>query len=230
MHVLRHPFADGYWNKPTYLLSLVIEELAKPPQERLEWLVYGLSHPFPTGCRLLIARIQVNTPHQRWADADTIILNKEIPLDIFLPPPDMEQIHCVVSKDHNGLNTGVLFLQVHQWTVSFLIETIGYPLYQPEQDLGSSADQTSMDRVLSKTIDGPEGKGYQDGWIYTPRSWTNAYEWGRDFEGHVGTLLIHFPGMSIAKMAPTTTGAAPMPKLAAPAPVTALWSLDLEAW
>lgn len=39
MHVLHHDIAVGYWNKPSYLLSLVIQELAKPPSDRAEWLM-----------------------------------------------------------------------------------------------------------------------------------------------------------------------------------------------
>lgn len=38
-HILRQDITAGFWNKPTYLLGLVIQELAKPPQDRLEWLV-----------------------------------------------------------------------------------------------------------------------------------------------------------------------------------------------
>lgn len=39
MHVLRHEITGGYWNKPSYLLSLVVNELAKPPEERTEWIM-----------------------------------------------------------------------------------------------------------------------------------------------------------------------------------------------
>ena len=40
-HILRHEIAGGYWNKPSYLLSLVVNELGKPPGERTEWLMYS---------------------------------------------------------------------------------------------------------------------------------------------------------------------------------------------
>lgn len=39
MHVLEEDISVGYWNKPSYVLSLVIQELAKSPDERLEWLM-----------------------------------------------------------------------------------------------------------------------------------------------------------------------------------------------
>lgn len=40
MHVLRQDISVGFWNKPSYLMSLVINELAKPAGERMEWLMY----------------------------------------------------------------------------------------------------------------------------------------------------------------------------------------------
>lgn len=39
MHVLRQDISVGFWNKPAYLLSLVINELAKHPEDRVEWLM-----------------------------------------------------------------------------------------------------------------------------------------------------------------------------------------------
>jgi hypothetical protein len=42
MHVLREDISVGFWNKPSYLISLVINELAKPAGERMEWLMYVL--------------------------------------------------------------------------------------------------------------------------------------------------------------------------------------------
>lgn len=39
MHILRRNFSEGYWNKPYYILSLVIQELAKPPEQRTDWLM-----------------------------------------------------------------------------------------------------------------------------------------------------------------------------------------------
>lgn len=42
MHILRQDISIGFWNKPSYLMSLVINELAKPAGERMEWLMYVL--------------------------------------------------------------------------------------------------------------------------------------------------------------------------------------------
>lgn len=107
----------------------------------------------------------------------------------------MKDIHLVAAQDQNGLNTGIMFLHVHPWTISFLTETLGYPLYLPEIDLGRSADQEGMRRILNKTSGGPNGQGYADGVAYLPRPWINTYEWDWAYEGKKGDLLVHFPGL-----------------------------------
>ncbi|KAJ5757108.1 Galactosyl transferase [Penicillium nucicola] len=163
MHVLREDISVGFWNKPSYLLALVISELAKPAGERMEWLM--------------------------WVDADSIILNNDVPAEVFLPPSDLKDIHLVTAKDQNGLNTGIMFMHVHPWTISFLTETLGYPLFHSKIDLGRSADQEAMGRVLNKTTEGPAGQGYASGVAYLPRPWINTYEQER------GDLLVHFPGL-----------------------------------
>jgi hypothetical protein len=40
MQVLRREIVGGVWDKISYLLSLVLQEMAKPPSERDEWLWY----------------------------------------------------------------------------------------------------------------------------------------------------------------------------------------------
>lgn len=39
MRVLEEDIVGNYWNKPSYILSQVVAELAKPPQERAEWFM-----------------------------------------------------------------------------------------------------------------------------------------------------------------------------------------------
>lgn len=39
MLVLRQDIAAGFWNKPTYLLTAVVNELSKPADERIEWMM-----------------------------------------------------------------------------------------------------------------------------------------------------------------------------------------------
>jgi len=38
--ILRQDLATGFWNKPTFLLDMLTQELMKPAYERAEWLMY----------------------------------------------------------------------------------------------------------------------------------------------------------------------------------------------
>lgn len=37
--VLREQMLEGFWSKPAYILSLLLQEMAKPELERLQWLL-----------------------------------------------------------------------------------------------------------------------------------------------------------------------------------------------
>lgn len=125
----------------------------------------------------------------RWVDADLVILNPLVPLEIFLPPAwDFEHIHFVGNKDQNGLNTGTFFLHVHEWSVKFLAKSLTFPMYYPEIDLGNSMDQVAMARVLNESE-------FSNAALFQPRVWYNTYEWHHGFEGDRGNLLVHFPGL-----------------------------------
>lgn len=76
-----------------------------------------------------------------------------------------------------------------------LAETLGYPLYLPDKDLGRNADQEAMVRIFKKTTGGPDGKGYADNVVFMPRPLINAYQFQNSYEGDRGSLLVHFPGL-----------------------------------
>jgi hypothetical protein len=75
MHVLSQNVFGSFWNKQYYLLSVVMQELAKRPSERVHWFMYNSS---------IFAVLR-----SRWYDGDTIVLNPRIPVEIFLPPADL---------------------------------------------------------------------------------------------------------------------------------------------
>ncbi|KAK4901923.1 hypothetical protein LTR49_027160 [Elasticomyces elasticus] len=169
LKVLREHLAAGSWNKPTYILHVLAQELIKPPSERAEWLM--------------------------WVDADWIIINPAISSEVFLPPSDLSHIHFIGTRDHIGPNTGIFYLRVSPWSVSFLVETQGMPLYESDLELGRSADQEAMGKTLSKEKGEPIGEGYREGMAYVPRTWINTYEWRHAYEGQRGDMLVHFPGL-----------------------------------
>ena len=45
MFILRENLLHGLWSKPAYILSVLLQELAKPKESRLKWLMYVC--PFP---------------------------------------------------------------------------------------------------------------------------------------------------------------------------------------
>lgn len=116
---LRTSVVDDLWNKPAYLLSIILNELRKAEHERTEWLF--------------------------WFDRDTVILNPCIPLHIFLPPQD--DIDLVISNDFNGLNNGVFAVRVCDWSVRLLCTILGYRELRPDEELPLS-EQSAMERVL----------------------------------------------------------------------------------
>jgi hypothetical protein len=129
-----------------------------------------------------------NLSASRWFDADSILINPKIPLEIFLPPPDFDHINFLTTKDHNGLNTGVFFMRVDPWSVTFLTKSMGLPMFRADIDLGFSIDQEAMANVFQESE-----YGYAR--IYQPRQWFNTYEFDHGYEGKKGNMLVHFPGL-----------------------------------
>ena len=117
-----------------------------------------------------------------------MIINPKIPLEIFLPPDSYEHIHFVGNKDENGLNTGVFFLRVHEWSVRMLAKTVAFPMFRGDVDLGRSADQNAMAIILNES-------DFRSAILYQPRIWYNTYEFHHGYEGKKGNLLVHFPGL-----------------------------------
>ncbi|GIZ49638.1 hypothetical protein CKM354_001266700 [Cercospora kikuchii] len=168
LHILRQQLLDDVWSKPAYILSLLLRELAKPESERLEWLL--------------------------WVDADTVLLNPHIPIDVFLPPPDseFEDIHLVYSNDWNGLNNGVFPVRVNQWAVNLFSAIVSYRHYRPTDEL-VFRDQSAMDNLLHHPTFSPHI-------VQAPQRWFNAYQGEHNetlapFQLRRGDFLVHFAGI-----------------------------------
>lgn len=113
----------------------------------------------------------------------------------FLPPDDFSQYHFLAAKDWNGLNAGVFFIRVHQWSVDFMTEVMAEPLLKPNVE-HIYLEQGDMARVLGK----PK---YRDNVVYQPRMWYNTYSKGpadaEDPEVVLGDMQVHFPGLADKK-------------------------------
>ena len=129
---------------------------------------------------------------RRWVDADTIVMNPNIPLDIFLPPAEFPHLHLLVTADPHGLNNGVFFIKVHPWSIELLSAVVAYRVFRPDTEL-QYRDQSALDNVLKE-------KHFRKNFLLLPQRWFNAI-WGelnddstRSFQVRRGDLLVHFPG------------------------------------
>ncbi|KAI0124093.1 hypothetical protein BJ170DRAFT_686461 [Xylariales sp. AK1849] len=127
-YVLRCSLISVQYSKPAYVLSIILQELVKPPCERLDWLV--------------------------WHDADLVLMNSEIPLEAFLPPPEFDHIHLIVTNDLSGLNSGVFFIRVNEWSVSYLTASLSYKSWDPNFP-SMKEEQAIMDGILQRARDYP---------------------------------------------------------------------------
>ena len=190
MHVLCRPIVDGMWNKQALILSILLQEMEKPIEERLGWIF--------------------------WADGDTVVLDVcRNPLTFLQPPeardnigPDGSatdtKIDLLIAKDHNGINAGVFLARVNRWSVDFFSDVLAFRDFRPDVNL-PFVEQSAMDNLLQ------ENK-YKKKVKYVPQHWFNAYgakegiaeeflnlndaselpEWA----ARKGDFLIHFAGCS----------------------------------
>ncbi|RDW65214.1 hypothetical protein BP5796_09906 [Coleophoma crateriformis] len=173
MYVLRENILRGLWSKPAYISAVIEQELAKPPSKRLKWLF--------------------------WTDADLVLMNPNIPLDIFLPPePEFKHIDVLVTKDVNGLNNGVFAVRVNANAARLFSAVVSWKIYKPDVRLKYN-DQSALENLLS-----------QDLWVnktaWMPQRWINAYpvkmlnattltnKKPLKYNFRAGDLLIHFAG------------------------------------
>ncbi|KAK4696768.1 hypothetical protein P7C71_g1207, partial [Lecanoromycetidae sp. Uapishka_2] len=156
---------SGVFKKPLYLLSLVINELAKPAYERAEWIV--------------------------WIDGDTIILNPNIRWEHFLPPSDpvFSDIHFIGSQDWNGFNCGVFFMRVSEWSVHMLTDVSAFPRLRNEIKLYGQPDQNAMKHVFR--MEGRSDNIVYEPKVWF-NAYHNGDK--NETEPRDGDLLVHFAG------------------------------------
>lgn len=192
VRVMCDPIVDKLWNKPAFILQLLMREMLKPEKERLEWI--------------------------QWVDRDTLILDQCRPISSFLPPTrsrfgswwyDNRRQHAdqqenatylLVNNDMNGLNNGVFLLRVNHWAIDLFTAILAFRHYKPDVDLPFT-EQSAMEHVIHT----PQ---FKDQTRFIPQHWFNAYEQGgpllfagRDDDTGLeeefvrrGDYLVHFAG------------------------------------
>jgi mannan polymerase II complex MNN10 subunit len=125
IHILCEQLADGAWNKIAFLLHLLMKEMLKPEQERLEWIM--------------------------WMDRDVIILDACRPLSMFLPPagPEFDHINLITNHDAGGLNAGVFLFRVNDWSIELFNTVLAFRYFRPGQQL-ALAEQSAMAIIIQE--------------------------------------------------------------------------------
>ncbi|KAH7128068.1 galactosyl transferase GMA12/MNN10 family-domain-containing protein [Dactylonectria estremocensis] len=194
LEVLCSAVIDSVWNKPAFILALLLEEMMKPPEERLEWIF--------------------------WVDQDTLILDQCRPVSSFLPPEALQadamagrgtdgsrnepkdETHLIIGKDWNGPNAGVFLVRVNQWAIEFFSDIVAFRHFNPNLTL-PFAEQSAMDILMSE----PRFQRNVQG---VPQVWFNAYpgdspaefedrddeEGLEDQNARRGDFLLHFAGLA----------------------------------
>jgi lipopolysaccharide biosynthesis glycosyltransferase len=122
-----------------------------------------------------------------WVDADSAVVNPALPLDIFLPPADFDDVHMLASQDQSGFNAGMFFIKCHSWSVRLLANALTLPKYKPNVGV-DFAEQSTLWMVMNET----DNRKHV---LWQPKTWFNAYQWHQGYEGDVGSMFVHFPGL-----------------------------------
>lgn len=165
-YILRQQMLSGLWSKHAWIMTILGQELSKPEGDRLHWIF--------------------------WHDRDTIIMNPQIPLDIFLPPEDkFSHIHLLCTNDRHGLNNGVFLLRVSEWSFKFFAAALAFHEYNPNVVL-KYTEQSAMEEAIKVPW-------RRKGVAFFPQRWFNGYvPIGTDADQRTvriarpGSVLIHF--------------------------------------
>lgn len=193
LHAMCDPIVDDLWNKPTFLLNLLMHEMMKPENKQLEWIM--------------------------WVDRDTLILDQCRPMSSFLPPEPSRYgewwkrsddfnldvtdntTHLLVNNDFNGLNNGVFLLRVNSWAIQLFTAILAFRHYKPDVEL-KFTEQSAMEKVISE-------EEFRKNIQVVPQHWFDGYSKGQAGhfkdrkdedelgEEHIrrGDYLVHFAGV-----------------------------------
>lgn len=152
----------------------------------------------------------------RWNDADIVIMNPNIPLDIFIPPkPEFDYVNMLVTNDRHGLNNGVFLIRVNDWAVKLFSCIIAFHTFKPEVKLQYS-EQSAMEEMIEDVSIHSIIRSFNSGdlkktnvlvqgyWrravVHIPQYWLNGYPVYKEVvtpkphEFRPGGLQIHFAG------------------------------------
>lgn len=206
LHVLRTKIIDDLWNKPAFILEVLLAELSKPKDERLEWIFWvDRDTVLLDACRSPLSFLPA-------AGATRNVMHLLAPNSTAVTAPDgravfppwnpVDNIHLLVTRDWNGLNNGIFLLRVNRWAVDLFTAILALRYYRPGVDLPFT-EQSAMGIL----IDEPQ---FRESVVWTPQWWFNAYprpkedfsllredaleQKAEELHARRGDFLVHFAG------------------------------------
>ncbi|KYG41379.1 glycosyltransferase family 34 protein [Acidomyces richmondensis BFW] len=89
----------------------------------------------------------------------------------------------------------LFYLKINQYSLDLLTQIVDYPMAHPDIELGWSADQAAMERVIRSMEIQLKDQDRPPGIAWVPREWFNTFEFEHGFEGQPGHFIVHFPGL-----------------------------------
>lgn len=175
VYILCSPAVDGMWNKPAFVLSVLLSEIVKPEDERLEWLM--------------------------WTDRDSLVLDHCRNPAAFLPPGlGHAGVRLVATRDFNGLNDGVYFVRVSEWAIDLFTDILAFRRFRPEVHL-QFVHQSIMEKLLREDRYRAGVRYVPQYWFNSyPLGGSNDFETRTDTAGmsseraRRGDFIVHFAG------------------------------------
>lgn len=148
----------------------------------------------PAWSKILLALETFNDPECKWVvwlDADTLIMNKGIPLSDFIDP----NYNLIISQDWNGINSGVFFIKNCEWSKQLLKQAYNHTEFLNHHWY----EQLALIREINKPEFTPLVK-------VVPQRFFNAYpiESAASLNStfQPGDFLIHFAGQHGSALSP----------------------------
>ncbi len=125
-------------------------------------------------------------------------MNPYTPLEIFLPPesvPELANIHLIMAKNMDGLNSGAFALRVHPWSVSILSTILAYPIFEAQRyKTDRFRDQSAFQWLLQPNLKSPlfhapfQGR---ENWAEVPMRWFNSLPFNNAFSTNWDWVFNH---------------------------------------
>jgi galactosyl transferase GMA12/MNN10 family len=125
-------------------------------------------------------------------------MNPYTSLETFLPPdsiPELANMHLLMAKNMDGLNSGAFALRVHPWSVSILSTVLAYPIFEAARyKTDRFRDQSAFQWLLEPNLKSPlfhtplQGR---ENWAEVPMRWFNSLPFNNAFSKNWDWIFNH---------------------------------------